>query len=199
MAARPARVRNSIARKERKLAREHGYTIRLYTRSGLRQAMADYNAVYHRSWKARELYGGLVEGLAYGLSRQGWLRLAILYVDKLPVAAQLWFVAHGKASIFKLAYDETWRRYSPGSILTKHLMKHVIDNDKVTEIDFLTGNDAYKQDWMSERRERCALYCINRPRPRQGIGRMFKWLDRLKAHSNSRKPQDNPSATESRS
>jgi hypothetical protein len=180
MAARPARVRNSIARKERKLAREHGCTIRLCTGSGLPQAMADYNAVYHRSWKARELYGDFVEGLARGLAEQGWLRLAILYADELPVAAQLWFVAHGKASIFKLAYDENWRRYSPGSILTRYLMKHVIDNEKVTEIDFLTGNDAYKQDWMSERRERWALYCINRPEPKRGIDRVLKWLDRLK-------------------
>jgi hypothetical protein len=180
MAARPARVRNSIARKERKLARDHGYTIRLFTNSGLQQAMADYNAVYQRSWKAGELYGDFIEGLVRGLSEQGWLRLAILYVDEMPVAAQLWFMANGKASIFKLAHDEHWRRYSPGSILTKYLIRHVIDNDKAAEIDFLTGNDAYKQDWMSERRERWTLYCINRPKPRQGVSRVLKWLQGLK-------------------
>lgn len=176
MGARPARVRNSIARKERKLAREHGYTIRLFTGSDLQQAMADYNAVYRRSWKANELCGEFVDGLACGLSGQDRLRLAILYVGDRPVAAQLWFVVHGKASIFKLAYDEDWRRYSPGSILTKYLMKHVIDNDKVAEIDFLTGNDTYKQDWMSERRERWALYCTNGPKPERGVTRLLKWL-----------------------
>jgi hypothetical protein len=180
MAARPARVRGSIARKERKLAREHGYTIRLFTDSGLQQAMADYNAVYNRSWKANELYGGFIEGLVCGLSEQGWLRLAILYVDETPVAAQLWSMANGKASIFKLAHDENWKRYSPGSILTKYLMKHVIDNDKATEIDFLTGNDAYKQDWMSERRERWTLYCINRPKPKQKVSRVLEWICRLR-------------------
>ena len=176
MAARPARVRSSIARKERKLAREHGYTIRLATGSGLQQAMADYHAVYSRSWKANELYGDFIEGLARGLSEQGWLRLAILHVEDRPVAAQFWFVVHGKASIFKLVHDERWKRYSPGSILTQWLMKHVIDNDKVTEIDFLTGNDAYKQDWMSERRERWALYCINRREPARGVRRITQWL-----------------------
>ncbi|MFN2348108.1 MAG: GNAT family N-acetyltransferase [Thioalkalivibrio sp.] len=180
MAARPARVRNSIARKERKLAQEHGYTIRLFTDSGLQQAMADYNAIYRRSWKATELYGDFVEGLVCGLSEQGWLRLAILYVDELPVAAQLWFMAHGKASIFKLVHDENWKRYSPGSILTKYLMKQIIDNDRATEIDFLTGNDAYKQDWMSERRKRWTLYCINKPKQKQKVSRVLKWLYRLK-------------------
>ncbi|OOG23051.1 GNAT family N-acetyltransferase [Thioalkalivibrio denitrificans] len=176
MAARPARVRNSLARKERKLDRDHGYTIRLATGSGLQRAMADYHAVYRRSWKANELYGDFIEGLARGLSEQGWLRLAILYVEGRPIAAQFWFVAHGKAGIFKLVHDEDWKRYSPGSILTRWLMRHVIDHDRVTEIDFLTGNDAYKQDWMSERRERWALYCINRREPRRGVSRMAQWL-----------------------
>lgn len=162
LAARPSRVQNTIARKTRKLEREHGYEVRLFMDSDLQQALADYTAVYNRSWKANELYGDFIEGLAHALSQPGWLRLAILYVDEKPVAAQFWFVVHSKASIFKLVYDEQWRHYSPGSILTSYLMKQVIDIDKVEEIDFLTGDDAYKQEWMSERRERSTLYCINK-------------------------------------
>ena len=65
-----------------------------------------------------------------------------------------------KASIFRLAYDEAWKRYSPGSILTAYLMQYVIDIDKVEEIGFLTGNEAYKQDWMSERRQRWRLVLV---------------------------------------
>jgi len=81
----------------------------------------------------------------------------VLYIGEKPAAAQFWFVVHGKASIFKLVYDDDWKHYSPGSILISYLMKHVIETDKVEEIDFLTGNDAYKQDWMSERRQRWIL------------------------------------------
>lgn len=161
MAARPARVRNTIARKKRKLEREQGYHVRLYTGDRLEQALADYNTVYTASWKANEVFEPFVEGLARRFSQQGWLRLAVLYIGNRPAAAQFWFVAHGKASIFKLAYDEAWKRYSPGSILIAYLMEHVIENDKVEEIDFLTGNDAYKQDWMSERRQRWRLSCID--------------------------------------
>jgi hypothetical protein len=177
MAARPARVRNTIMRKKRKLAREHSYSIRLYTGDDLQQGMADYNAVYIASWKARELFADFVDGLAGRLSRRGWLRLAVLYIAGKPAAAQFWFVVHGKASIFKLVYDEAWKRYSPGSILTSYLMEHVIDNDRVEEIDFLTGNDAYKRDWMSERRERWDLYCA---RPRVPKSRTGRWLDAVK-------------------
>ena len=42
--------------------------------------------------------------------------------NKVDAAAQLWFFVQGKASIFRLAYDEEWKRYSPGSILTAYLM-----------------------------------------------------------------------------
>lgn len=176
MQARPARVRSTIARKKRKLQREHGYVIRLYTDRGLQRAMADYNTVYKHSWKANELYGPFVEGLAQRLSEHAWLRLAILYIDDMPVAAQFWFVVHGKASIFKLVYDEKWKHYSPGSILTEYLMEQVIDTDKVSEIDFLTGNDAYKQDWMSERRGRSAFNFIHKPVPRHGSNRLLNWV-----------------------
>lgn len=184
MAGRPSRVRNTIARKQRKLEREHSYNIRLFTSHNLQQAMADYNTVYAASWKVNELFGEVIEGLALSLSKRGWLRLAILYIDDQPAAAQFWFVAHGKASIFKLVYDETWKPYSPGSILTKYLMEYVIDTDKVDEIDFLTGNDAYKQDWMSERRERWGLYCGNmctsKHKSNQFIESLKGWLKRPK-------------------
>jgi hypothetical protein len=180
MAGRPAQVRNTIARKKRKLEREQDYTIRLFTDQNIDQALADYNTVYQASWKANEVFDSFIEGLAKKLSETGWLRLAILYINEQPAAAQFWFVVHGRASIFKLAYDESWKRYSPGSILISYLMQHVIDTDKVKEIDFLTGNDAYKRDWMSERRERWTIYCgkANEPgsRREQVLGHLKKWF-----------------------
>ncbi len=165
MAARPTRLRNTISRKQRKLEREHGYRIQLYTGQDVPPRMRDYYTVYNASWKANEQYVGFLDGIVAGFSKQGWSRLAVLYVGDMPVAAQLWFVAHAKASIFRLVYDKVWKAYSPGSILTSFLMEHVIDSCKVEEIDFLTGNDAYKQDWMSDRRERFALSCVKNTEP----------------------------------
>ncbi|MBF0620464.1 MAG: GNAT family N-acetyltransferase [Magnetococcales bacterium] len=167
MAARPGQVRNTITRKFRKLEREHSAHIRLYTNEDLQHAVADYLLIHQASWKAFEPnLEEFVEGLVNHLSKQGWLRLAILYIDEQPAAAQIWFVVHKKASIFRLAYDETWKCYSPGSILTRYLMEHVIDVDKVEEIDYLYGNDAYKKEWMSDRRERWTLGCVFRHEPK---------------------------------
>lgn len=161
MAARPAKVRNTIARKRRKLEREQDYSITLYTTHNIEQGFADYQTIYSASWKANEVFEPFVKGLAMRLAESGELRLAVLYINNQPAAAQFWFVTHGKASIFKLAYDEQWKQYSPGSILIAYLMEQVIDIDQVEEIDFLTGNDAYKQEWMSERRQRWRLSCID--------------------------------------
>jgi len=179
MAARPARLRNTISRKKRKLDREHGYEIRLFTGEEVPQAMSDYYVTYTASWKANEQYVDFLNGIVESFSTPGWSRLAVLYVKGQPVAAQLWFVLRGKASIFRLAYDKAWRSYSPGSILTSFLMEYVIDTDKVEEIDFLTGNDAYKQDWMSDRRERYALSCVKSIKPVGWYGQLVKSLKRI--------------------
>jgi len=180
MAARPGKLRNTISRKKRKLEREHGYEIRLFTGDEVPHNMPDYYVVYNASWKQNEEKNAdLMDDIVDDFSRAGWSRLAILYIKAQPVAAQLWFVQHDKASIFRLAYDKAWRQYSTGSILTSFLMEYVIDTDKVEEIDFLTGNDAYKQDWMSERRERFLLSCVKSLSPASRYERFIKSLTRM--------------------
>ena len=179
MAARPAKLRNTISRKMRKLEREHGYDIRLFTGDEAPQAMSDYYTIYRNSWKANEQSVDFLDDTVAGFSSAGWTRLAILYIKGQPAAAQLWFVHHGKANIFRLVYDEAWKQYSTGSILTRYLMEYVLDTDKVDEIDFLTGNDAYKQDWMSERKERFVVGCVKSVMPTNRVERFFEALKRF--------------------
>ena len=180
MAARPAQLRNTIARKKRKLEREHGYDIRLFTGDEVLRGLPDYHAVYHASWKQNEIRNAAFQDcFIEKFTRAGWSRLAILYIKEQPVAAQLWFVHNHRASIFRLAYDKAWRQYSTGSILTSFLMEYVIDTDRVNEIDFLTGNDAYKQDWMSERRERFLLGCAKNMKPVSRTARFAEVLKRM--------------------
>lgn len=176
---RPAHLRNTIARKSRKLMREHHYQIQLYAGSEVLARMRDYYAVYQASWKASEQYMDFMNGLVQLSSAQNEARLAVLYVQDRPIAAQLWFIATHHACIFRLAYDEAWKAYSPGSILTAYLMKHVIDTEHVTELDFLNGNEAYKQEWMNERRERLALSCQKRVHSRPQDPSHTQWLRRL--------------------
>jgi len=47
-------------------------------------------------------------------------------------------------------------------------MQHALDIDRVHEVDYLTGDDAYKKDWMSARRERWGMVAFN-PRTPRGL------------------------------
>lgn len=155
----PSRQRNTIKRARKKLDEAGTWTLTIHGTPGpaLEQAIEDYQAIYARSWKQPEPFVRFVPGLCRWTAERGWLRLGVVRLGDVPIAAQIWFVHQRKALIFKLAYDEAHKRLSAGSVLTAELMRHVVDVDAAEEIDYLTGDDAYKADWMTDRRERVGL------------------------------------------
>jgi hypothetical protein len=165
----PSVLRNTISRKSKRLEAAKQTRIQIVTGEGdLDQAIADYERVYSASWKIPEPYPRFVSGLIRACAQMGWLRLGLLYVAGQPVAAQLWIVTGKTASIYKLAYDEKYATLSPGTVLTARLMRYVIDVDGVEVVDYLTGDDAYKKDWMSHRRERWGILAFN-PKTVRGV------------------------------
>lgn len=152
----PSALKHSIDRGQRRIAKQGEWSIQVQTQAdtGLDAATADFISVYRQSWKAPEPREAFMPSLIHLAAQKKWLRLGILRLDGRPVAAQLWLVKNAKASIFKLAYVAGFERFSPGSVLTARLMRHVLDIDHVSEVDYLTGDDPYKKDWMSHRRER---------------------------------------------
>lgn len=180
LAARPGKLRSTLERRTRKLARDHQYDIRIVTAGAeLDAAIADYETIYAKSWKEPEAYPGFTAGLMRTAAAQGWLRLGLLSVDGNPAAAQLWITQRRVAHIFKLAYDPAFKAYSPGSILTAKMADYAIDTDGVTGIDFLNGDDAYKRDWMTEKRIRRGILAIDSTCLK---GRVLIAAKRLKAH-----------------
>jgi hypothetical protein len=162
-AERPSALRNSVERGRRRLARAGAWELRIHTGASadLGAAIDDFTAVYARSWKQAEPCPAFMPEFIRAAAAQGWLRLAVLRLQGEPIAAQVWLVCAGKASIYKLAYVEGFERFSPGSVLTTALMAHVIDVDRVEEVDYLSGDDAYKRDWMELRRERVGLVAFD--------------------------------------
>jgi hypothetical protein len=158
----PSRLRNTLKRKSSRLENSGRLHIEIVTGDGqLGEAINAFQTVYNSSWKEPEPYPQFIPGLIRICAQRGWLRLGLAYVDGRPAAAQLWIVSDRVASIYKLAYDEQFANLSVGSILTSRLMQHVLDIDKVREVDFLSGDDEYKQDWMSHRRERRGIIAFN--------------------------------------
>jgi len=165
----PSVLKNTLARKKKKLEKSGRAQIEIVSGGqGLDDAITAYNTVYLSSWKESEPYPQFVPELIRNCAAMGTLRLGVLRVDGKPAAAQFWIVHNGKALIYKLAYDERFVELSVGTILTAALMQHVIDVDGVAQVDYLTGDDAYKKDWMSARRERWGILALN-PRTPRGI------------------------------
>lgn len=161
MANRPGDLRSTLARKGKLFAAAGGQMEILSRTDDLARGIAAYQQVYATSWKTPEPHPLFISTLIETCARRGWLRLGIAWLGGRPVATQLWIVANGRAEIYKLAYDESFKRYSPGTLLTAKLLEQVFEIDGVREIDYLIGDDRYKTAWMTQRRERWGLIAYN--------------------------------------
>ena len=168
LSTRPSRLSKTGKRQLRILQERGRFRFELFTAvKGLDRAIADYNAIYNSSWKEPEPHPNFLGGLIRTCAEQGWLRLGIAYMDGQPAAAQLWIVLNETALIYKMAYDQRFTKDSVGTAVSLLLMQHAIDVDKVKVVDYLTGDDTYKQDWMTNRRERWGIVAFN---PRTPLG-----------------------------
>lgn len=156
---RPGRMRTTLKRKAKRVE------VDILTRFDAR-AWADYTAIYHSSWKPEEGDPALLRRFAVEEGAAGRIRLGIARADGQAVAAQFWTVESGVAYIHKLAHREEFKSLSAGTTLSAALFEHVIDTDRVELVDFGTGDDPYKRDWMEEDRPRYRIDCLNPLRPR---------------------------------
>jgi hypothetical protein len=162
MKQRPSQTYNTWLRKRKKFHEKKGARLEIITDvEGATIAMELYQTVYAKSWKKPEPYPNFISGWARICAENGWLRLGIAWIDDVAIAVQFWFTINRRAYIFKLAYDEDYSRWSAGTILSAHMIKYSLEEDQVIEIDYLTGDDNYKQAWMTHRRERVGVIACN--------------------------------------
>lgn len=159
--SRSANLRSTIKRRNKSFAAAGGTLEVISSPENIEQAITAFQEVYLASWKVPEPYPDFVPTLIRRMAEEGMLRLGIARLGNQAIAVQLWIVCGKKASIFKLAYHENYADHSPGTVLTAHLLRHVIERDGVTEVDFLKGDDKYKRMWMSHRRERRGIVAYN--------------------------------------
>lgn len=154
LASRPGKLRTTLKRKSSKVVTR----VLTHFDAG---AWAQYEAIYAESWKPEEGSPSFLQAFAKAEGTAGRLRLAVAHAADDPqgpaLAAQMWTVEGGTAFIHKLAHRESAKPLSPGSVLSAALFRHVIDMDRVTLVDFGTGDDPYKRDWMEQVRPRWQL------------------------------------------
>lgn len=179
-AARPGKLRSTAQRKAKA-----GFDIEIH-REFNEAAWADYESVYAASWKPEEGSPAFLRALAEEAGAAGSLRLGIARKDGVPLAAQLWLVEDGAAWIHKLAYREDARSLSPGTVLSMAMFRHVLDEDRVARIDYGTGDEPYKRDWMGERATLWRLEAFNLRSPRGLAGAARAALSALVRRARSR-------------
>ncbi len=177
MASRPGQVRSTLKRRGDKVTTSIECAFNP-------QSWADYEAVYAQSWKPQEGSPAFLRRFAQEEGAAGRLRLAIARAEGEPVAAQFWTVEGGTAFIHKLAHTEASKPLSPGTTLTAALMERVIDTDGVSLIDFGTGNDGYKRDWMDDVRPRYRIEAFRMGWPGNWPLIARKLLSRLAGRAN---------------
>lgn len=176
--SRSGSVRSTIKRMSKKLADANGSLQMVSRAEDVPMALKAYEEVYAASWKQPEPHPRFVPGLLQTCASNGWLRMGLVWLDGRAIAAQIWIVAHGRAEIYKVAYDEAYKAYSPGTLLTAMLIEHVLEQDHVLEVDYLIGDDAYKKTWMSDRRERWGIVAYTPSNLRGFMGLMHELLAR---------------------
>ena len=172
-ATRPGALRSTVQRK----AKKGVVAIELYT--AFDPAVWDaYEAIYAASWKPEEGDPALLRAFAEMESARGNFRMGLARIDGAPVAAQYWTVEDDTAFIHKLAHVEDSLKASPGTLLSAALFHHVIEVDRVRRVDFGTGNDAYKRDWMNRHDPLWRIEAFN-------PSRLAAWRPALKAFGRS--------------
>ena len=180
-ATRPGKLRNTARRK----AKAAGLDIEIY-RDFDPAGWADYEEVYAASWKPEEGSPAFLRALAEREGRAGRLRLGIARKEGRALAAQLWTIEAGTAWIHKLAYREDSKALSPGTVLSTAMFRAALDEDRVSRIDYGTGDDGYKRDWMAERGTLWRLEAFNLASPRGLVGAARAGLSALVRRARSR-------------
>jgi hypothetical protein len=163
LAARPGALRETI---RRKLRRAQVALEIVGTADKLEAGIAAYEEIYARSWKVPEPFSRFNAEMMRQAGSIGALRLGLLHANGRAIAAQIWIVFGGRATVLKLAHDEADKELSPGTVLTALMLRDLIDHEQITEFDFGRGDDAYKQLWTTQRRQRIGVMLTNPLRPR---------------------------------
>jgi len=119
----------------------------------------DLASIELRSWKARD--GNLKVSTEAGrafyrrfcdyLASRGSLEVWSAAIDGEPVAFILNIIFQGKCYHYNTCYDERFGNISPGVLLHAEAIANAYERD-LTEYDFLSGDEPYKDRWCSHRR-----------------------------------------------
>lgn len=95
------------------------------------------------------------------LGPQGWLYVALLEQGNHTLAYQLGFRCGDKLWDYNKAYDQSYSRFAPGTLLLAGILDYGFERG-FREYDFLRGEEPYKLVWSTAHHQRFGLLIWNR-------------------------------------
>lgn len=151
MASVSRNARSQFGRRRRALEREGELTLRVDISGRDLDAVLALEA---SGWKHHESTAitsdarseRLYREFAAAAAAKGWLRLYLLELDGVPIAADYGCVLGNAGFLLKTGFDERYGRLSPGLILRGEVLRASIE-EGLGRYDFLGGPDPYKLRW----------------------------------------------------
>lgn len=176
--------RNRLKGKEKKLRQEGGLEFTL-TKEASPELIEKFFELEASGWKGQNgsaisLSAALVSfytTIAKMAAEQGTLRLYCLNLCGEPIAMHFGLQMNGIYYIPKVAYDERYKKFSPGLLLAKYVIED-LTKEGVTCFDFLGPRMEWKCVWTSYAKEHSNCYIFNRT----VRGRALKAAIHLGAH-----------------
>lgn len=159
-------LRQQVRKRQRGLEQEGGVAFRS-VRGGpaLDADLEAFLALEASGWKGRSHTAivsqpsteRLYREFAHVAAQAGWLRLGILELDGVPIAASYDCVLAGNAYLLKTTFSEPHAPLSPGLVLLAEVLGSLIE-EGARSYDFLGDADTYKTRWTAELRPRRQLF-----------------------------------------
>jgi CelD/BcsL family acetyltransferase involved in cellulose biosynthesis len=161
LASKSRNFRSQVRRRERALAKEHKLEVRAATRETLERDLATFFDLHSRRWQGRgtsslhELDAmPLLSDFAAAAERRGWLRLRLLEIDDVPVAAFLGWRLGGTYAFYQSGFDPEWGDSAVGFVMLGTTIRSAIE-EGAAQFDMLLGDEDYKQRFANSSRDVC--------------------------------------------
>jgi CelD/BcsL family acetyltransferase involved in cellulose biosynthesis len=160
---RPAGGRNllrNVRRRRRRLEEAGQVTFGVGADQAALDELDGFLRLEAAGWKGRERTAisarpetlGFYTSVARWAADRGWLRMASLRLDGVPLATQLFLEETSRSHLLKTAHDERFRRFSPGILLQQELLQYAFDRG-VRRFELLGPSTPYKLDWAADCRQ----------------------------------------------
>lgn len=166
---RSSKFRNFLKRTENKLRRLGEIKIVFNEdENGFNELYAQLISIEKCSWKHN--HGTAISSIArqekfyremcHSSAKKHKLNVAILYVGNKPIAYNMGYIHKNVYSYLKTSFDETYRKYSPATLLRKQQIEYLIAH-KIKLMDFPGEPYAWETQWTRELNWHCAHTIFN--------------------------------------